>query len=70
MDVEELKRSRRKYKNEDSRTASEPFTESKIRNKSEQSQESELEDDDDDVVSTPSAENAERNVSSILSAVR
>ena len=70
MDVEELKRSRRKYKNIDMENNQENSIGNKPRNKSEASQESDLEDDDEDAVSTPSAENAERNVSSILSAVR
>ena len=70
MDVEELQRSRRKYKNVNSGEANGDSTERKGRNKSEPSQESDLEDDDEDAVSTPSAENAERNASSILSAVR
>ena len=70
MDVEELQRSRKKYKNDNLGVSKGDSTEVKGHNKSEPSQESEIEDDDEDAVSTPSAENAERNVSSILSAVR
>ena len=70
MDVDELKRSCRKYKNGAPRTSQETSIENKTRTKSDPSQESDLDDDDEDAVSTPSAENAERNVSSILSAIR
>ena len=70
MDVDELKRSSRKYKNVEKISNQGTSMENKTKNKSEPSQESDMEDDDDDAVSTPSAENAERNVSSILSAVR
>ena len=70
MDVEELKRSSRKYKNVDKISHQETSIENKAKTKSEPSQESDVDEDDEDAVSTPSAENAERNVSSILSAVR
>jgi hypothetical protein len=69
MDVEELNRSSRKYKNVD-KISQENSIENKTKPKSDPSQESDAEEDDEDAVSTPSAENAERNVSSILSAVR
>ena len=70
MDIDELKRSRRKYMPCDSEINQDCSQEGKARNKSDPSQESDLEDDEEDVVSTPTAENAERNASSILSAVR
>ena len=68
MDVDELKRSSRKYKNGDK--TSQDNSIDKAKTKSEPSQESDVDEDEDDAGSTPSAENAERNVSSILSAVR
>lgn len=67
MDVEELQRSHRKYKSKSGGGTGNSAEGS--RRKSEPSQESDLEDDDEDAVSTPSAENAERNASSMLSAV-
>ena len=79
MDVDELQRSRKKHKNNGKSNGSGGDTagvknRSTIgggrQNRSEPSQESDLDDDDEDAVSTPSAENAERNVSSMLSAIR
>ena len=65
MDVDELKRSRRKYKTCDSEINQACSQEGKARNKSDPSQESDIEDAEEDELSTTTSAKAERNAASI-----